>query len=894
VNVAEVTASDQFDPDSTPGNDDGDQSEDDEDNVGLVPQEADLSLVKAVSDVSPNVGDAVTFTVTVSNAGPDDATGVAVEDVVPGGYSAISSISNGGVLVGSTISWSGLAVPNGDSIALTFDATVEAPPADYVNVAEVTASDQFDPDSTPGNDDGDQSEDDEDSAALVPQEADLSLVKTVDDATPVIGDVVTFTITVTNDGPDDAVGVAFEDVVPAGYSNISNISSGGVLVGSTITWSGLTVTTGPPLVVTFEATVESPPADYVNVAEVTASDQFDPDSTPGNDDGDQSEDDEDNALVSPAVIGLAKAVSGVVNNGDGTYAVTYLLTVENLGGVTVSNLAIYDDVVTQFAAISPVGFAAIDGTLAANSGWDGTTGSNVLAPGQSLDAGESGTVQISFTVTPGVDPGPYDNTSTVVGTTPSGGTVADDSTDGVDPDPDDDGVPVEATPTPVSFDEAPSIGIAKDVASGPTSNGNGSFDVTYTLVVENTGDVALTDVQVQDDLASTFAAAQSWSVVSVDSADLTVSPVFDGDGSIDVLAGSDSLAVGGVGSIDITVVVTPGSELGPYWNTATAAGTSPGGTTVGDVSQDGPDADPDGNGNPGDNSDPTPVVFDELGNVTGTIWVDEDADGVIDPGELGIGGVTVELIDPGPDGIVGTGDDVVITTITNPDGTYEFIDVPAGDYVVVVDPDTLPPGLEPTFDLDGLLDDMTPVAVEPGETTEDVDFGYVGGFNLVLTKTASVDAQPNGPLDYTLTVANQGPGPALGPITVTDQVPAALTINGVDAPAGWSCTISDQNVQCVLAGDLPADTAATIVIRTTVSGSPGDQITNTAGVTVTGPVDESDVTDNVDTVTITIGQLPRTGAEIARIAVIGLLLLAAGALLLGVSRRRDDETPTVT
>ena len=141
-------------------------------------------------------------------------------------------------------------------------------------------------------------------------------------------------------------------------------------------------------------------------------------------------------------------------------------------------------------------------------------------------------------------------------------------------------------------------------------------------------------------------------------------------------------------------------------------------------------------------------------------------------------------------------------------------------------------------------------------------------------------------------MTNQGPGPALGPITVTDQVPAALTINGVDAPAGWSCTISDQNVQCVLAGDMAATTTATIVIRTTVSGSPGDEITNTAGVTVTGPVDEADVTDNVDTVTITIGQLPHTGAEIARIALMGLLLLAAGALLLLATRRREERQTT--
>jgi hypothetical protein len=53
---------------------------------------------------------------------------------------------------------------------VTFDVAVEAPGAgvDYLNVAEVTAADQFDVDSTPDNDDGDQSEDDEDNESSNP------------------------------------------------------------------------------------------------------------------------------------------------------------------------------------------------------------------------------------------------------------------------------------------------------------------------------------------------------------------------------------------------------------------------------------------------------------------------------------------------------------------------------------------------------------------------------------------------------------------------------------------------------------------------------------------------------------------------------------------------------
>jgi LPXTG-motif cell wall-anchored protein len=80
-----------------------------------------------------------------------------------------------------------------------------------------------------------------------------------------------------------------------------------------------------------------------------------------------------------------------------------------------------------------------------------------------------------------------------------------------------------------------------------------------------------------------------------------------------------------------------------------------------------------------------------------------------------------------------------------------------------------------------------------------------------------------------------------------------------------------------------------ITINTTVSGSPGDQITNTAVVEGGGLVAEPDFTDNVGSVTVTIGQLPHTGAEIARLVAIGFLLLAAGALLLGATRRKEEE-----
>ena len=169
----------------------------------------------------------------------------------------------------------------------------------------------------------------------------------------------------------------------------------------------------------------------------------------------------------------------------------------------------------------------------------------------------------------------------------------------------------------VTLTEHPLLGLAKQLVSvNQDASDAQSSRVTFAFYLVNMGNVALGNVHATDSLASVFALPVTYSVVSVTSADFTVNGSFDGKTNLNLLAPGNTLAVGKTGVIQLVVEVHTGGNTGPYSNTATASATSPKGATVTDVSQNGSNPDPDGDGNPGDNSDPTvfslPVAIAEI------------------------------------------------------------------------------------------------------------------------------------------------------------------------------------------------------------------------------------------------------------------------------------------
>lgn len=113
--------------------------------------------------------------------------------------------------------------------------------------------------------------------------SDLSLTKTVSNATPASGSTITYTVSLTNGGPAAASGVVVRDILPAGFTFASAAASNGSYNSATGDWTIASIASGQTRTLTITGTITAPPGVAItNGAEVWSSPNYDPDSTPGN------------------------------------------------------------------------------------------------------------------------------------------------------------------------------------------------------------------------------------------------------------------------------------------------------------------------------------------------------------------------------------------------------------------------------------------------------------------------------------------------------------------------------------------------------------------------------------------------------------------------------------
>jgi uncharacterized repeat protein (TIGR01451 family) len=429
----------------------------------------DLTITKTADNASVNAGSDIGFTVTLTNTGAGDATGVSISDALPGGTGVdwsidsntpASSCSITGTAPTQTLSCGPATVASGGSITVHVTShTTSASCGTYDNTASFT--------STNGGTGSD-------TATITVNCPDLTITKTADNASVNAGSDIGFTVTLTNTGAGDATGVSISDALPGGTgvdwsidSNTpaSSCSITGTAPTQTLSCGPATVASGGSITVHVTShTTSASCGTYDNTASFTS-----------------TNDGTGNASASttvdcPDVFVTKTADAPLVEGGD---TIGFLITVGNNGPGTANGVTLTDTLPTNGGLAWSIDL--IDGQAPGSEAPCSITDGVLSCDFGSVESGASHTVHITSPTDSTTTCGAVNNTVTV------------------------DALNEPNTPEFTANDQAsasltvicPGISIVKTV--NPVS-GNPGDTVTYTYVVKNTGDTTLFNVSVNDDV----------------------------------------------------------------------------------------------------------------------------------------------------------------------------------------------------------------------------------------------------------------------------------------------------------------------------------------------------------------------------------------------------------
>jgi uncharacterized repeat protein (TIGR01451 family) len=244
----------------------------------------------------------------------------------------------------------------------------------------------------------------------------------------------------------------------------------------------------------------------------------------------------------------------------------------------------------------------------------------------------------------------------------------------------------------------------------------------------------------------------------------------------------------------------------------------------------------------------------EVGNY---VWYDVNKNGLQDPNEAVIAGLTVQLFR-----ISGANPGLKGTTTTNGAGQYYFNNsnvaegiLPGEQYEIRIPLTGANQGIlgvrVPTIenaagttdinDSDGTTvsgnDVISFIGPQYGANDHTFDFGFsdpVFDSDLQITKSAAPNCvEPGETITYTVRVTNLGPKVATG-VTVVDTLPTSLQLQSVTTSQG-SCNTNNNPINCSL-GQLGVGSTATITIRMKVpDNATQNKFTNTARVSGNEP-----------------------------------------------------------